>query len=415
MNDNYALARWGFSGFTATDDYALPIEGESKVDALNRERYKELHERFADALSRLQVAVSLMSDGKVIVGVCDATNDPSVTPDQAFELALSDAHRKLTGQTTHAERQQHVVELPTMSMALGNLPADQRETAANVLLMCKQAVLDSGAAVKMGAWTEGDAAVAELAQQAMQDAVNGKTYTHEEAKQLMAERRAKVAESKPTCTDERPCVNCFSGQGECEVGPFGGPELLEQARALCKAIERLPAGEHQTNLISKVADATFALQNLQSSGDYFWPRPMAPELTEAAIDVLAERRRQVEAEGWTPEHDDKYPGGELACAAIAYLMVGVNPNGALPWWPWDVQHWKPSTDTRRNLIKAGALLLADLEWLDRKRAAAAAAPDDLTQFLEQTDFDAAEKVASQKATEPPQLPAGEDDCEGCKI
>lgn len=41
--------------------------------------------------------------------------------------------------------------------------------------------------------------------------------------------------------------------------------------------------------------------------------------------------------------------------------------------------------------------------------------DDLTQFLEQTDFDAAEKVASDTVANQRELPAGEDDCEGCKI
>lgn len=153
-----------------------------------------------------------------------------------------------------SQAKQHVVELPTMSMALGSLPADQRETAANVLLMCKQAVLDSGAAVKMGAWTEGDAAVAELVQEAMQDVAGGKTYTHEEAKQLMAERRAKVEASKPTCTDERPCVNCFSGQGECEVKQEADDltQFLEQtdfdaaekvASSTVDNQQALPAGE----------------------------------------------------------------------------------------------------------------------------------------------------------------------------
>lgn len=53
--------------------------------------------------------------------------------------------------------------------------------------------------------------------------------------------------------------------------PFGGPELLEQARELCAAIERLPASEHQTRLISKVAGATFALQMLQMHGEHTWP------------------------------------------------------------------------------------------------------------------------------------------------
>jgi len=38
-------------------------------------------------------------------------------------------------------------------------------------------------------------------------------------------------------------------------------------------------------------------------------------MTKAALDVLAERRRQIEAEGWTPEHDDEHDAGALALAA----------------------------------------------------------------------------------------------------
>lgn len=53
---------------------------------------------------------------------------------------------------------------------------------------------------------------------------------------------------------------------------FGDPGLLQQARDLCAAIERLPAGDHQTRLVAKVADATFALQELQRTGEFFWPR-----------------------------------------------------------------------------------------------------------------------------------------------
>src|SRR6185369_13587313 len=38
-------------------------------------------------------------------------------------------------------------------------------------------------------------------------------------------------------------------------------------------------------------------------------------MTQAARDVLAERQRQIEKEGWTPEHDDQLHGlGELAAA-----------------------------------------------------------------------------------------------------
>lgn len=85
------------------------------------------------------------------------------------------------------------------------------------------------------------------------------------------------------------------------------------------------------------------------------------EVTTAARDVLAERSRQIEAEGWTPEHDDQHKAGELAKAATCYASV--YPLAA-SYWPWDLKWWKPS-DRRRNLVKAGALIIAEIERLDR--------------------------------------------------
>jgi hypothetical protein len=46
------------------------------------------------------------------------------------------------------------------------------------------------------------------------------------------------------------------------------------------------------------------------------------DMTQAALDVLAERRRQIEAEGWTPEHDDQHSNWELSRAAICYGDMG---------------------------------------------------------------------------------------------
>ncbi len=107
---------------------------------------------------------------------------------------------------------------------------------------------------------------------------------------------------------------------------------------------------------------------------------MSNNFTQAAHDVLAERRRQIEAEGWTPEHDDTYAGGEMAFAAASYVigvstLTGAVSKGKLsfPWayriWPrtWDLKWWKPS-DRRRNLVKAGALIIAEIERLDRRSA-----------------------------------------------
>lgn len=114
------------------------------------------------------------------------------------------------------------------------------------------------------------------------------------------------------------------------------------------------------------------------------------EVTEAARDVLAERERQKTIEGWTPEHDDDHRGGQMAAAAAAYAWHASLPDHKLPsmgspdsflrfiWrhiWPsygtaygaWDDHWWKP-TNRRRNLVKAGALILAEIERLDRARS-----------------------------------------------
>ena len=88
--------------------------------------------------------------------------------------------------------------------------------------------------------------------------------------------------------------------------------------------------------------------------------------SQAVLDITAERRRQIEVECWTPEHDDEHRAGEMAKAAACYALVsaGFNPDAAGSMWPWRRRWWKPS-DKRRDLIKAGALILAEVERLDR--------------------------------------------------
>lgn len=106
------------------------------------------------------------------------------------------------------------------------------------------------------------------------------------------------------------------------------------------------------------------------------------ELSSAVREVLAERRRVVEVEGFDAKHDDEHDGGELAAAAAAYLMaaadvlhplssaLGVYTNGQMPdVWPWDQKWWKPS-EPDRMLVKGIGLALAELERLHRARLVA---------------------------------------------
>jgi hypothetical protein len=91
--------------------------------------------------------------------------------------------------------------------------------------------------------------------------------------------------------------------------------------------------------------------------------------------IAAERQRQISVEGWTPDHDDEHSRGELATAASVYLLLAehqsVNPNPNQPLakepacWPWSFRWWKPSADPIRNLVKAGALIAAEIDRLQR--------------------------------------------------
>ena len=113
-------------------------------------------------------------------------------------------------------------------------------------------------------------------------------------------------------------------------------------------------------------------------------------MTKAASDVLAERARQVDAEGWTVAHDDSHSDRSMALAAACYAMfasvsyaqrastdlpASLSTTGGpltgwsafLRLWPWDRKWWKPKSH-RADLVRAGALIIAEIERLDRIEA-----------------------------------------------
>jgi deoxycytidylate deaminase len=101
----------------------------------------------------------------------------------------------------------------------------------------------------------------------------------------------------------------------------------------------------------------------------------APQERDGVSLIAAERRRQVEAEGWTPEHDDTHLEGEMIEGARGYLSAaflaerGRSWNGPPPpLWPWNQSWWKPSDDPIRNLVRAGALIAAEIDRLKRVAA-----------------------------------------------
>jgi hypothetical protein len=93
------------------------------------------------------------------------------------------------------------------------------------------------------------------------------------------------------------------------------------------------------------------------------PTVEAEQVSAAARDVLAERQRQINIEAWTPAHDDLYCAAELPRAAAAYILNGANDDAPYI-WPFAAKWWKPR-DARANYVRAAALILAEIERLDR--------------------------------------------------
>jgi hypothetical protein len=96
-----------------------------------------------------------------------------------------------------------------------------------------------------------------------------------------------------------------------------------------------------------------------------------------ACEIVKERIRQKEIEGWTPEHDKEHDFAEMAIAASCYAAAAANKvaledmsqihvtlGKAQEAWPWD-----PSWDKRgkhspeRCLAIAGALAAAEMDRL----------------------------------------------------
>ncbi|MER9436668.1 hypothetical protein NKJ04_17395 [Mesorhizobium sp. M0618] len=108
-------------------------------------------------------------------------------------------------------------------------------------------------------------------------------------------------------------------------------------------------------------------------------------MMNAIESIVAERKRQIEGYGWNVEKDDQYTEGQLARAGGIYALVaganatdyrnaigGYSMNDYLRtvldhYWPFDRSWWKP-TNRRRDLVKAGALIVAEIERLDRAKA-----------------------------------------------
>jgi hypothetical protein len=118
---------------------------------------------------------------------------------------------------------------------------------------------------------------------------------------------------------------------------------------------------------SELDEANAKIAMLESSS--------VPQDAASGISLIAEERhRQITVKRWSPEHDEAHDNGEIAMAAQAYIDGArkashgiempymMSPPAA---WPWDWTWWKPSKRPIRNLVKAGALIAAEIDRLQR--------------------------------------------------
>jgi hypothetical protein len=107
-------------------------------------------------------------------------------------------------------------------------------------------------------------------------------------------------------------------------------------------------------------------------------------MMKAGHDLISkERMRQIDEEGWTKEHDqDEHTGGDLLLAGLSYGLDVVTrlklkdsdyektaKRAGEKLWPWDEKWWKPTPDNDvRQLVKAGALIAAEIDRLQQPRA-----------------------------------------------
>ena len=183
-------------------------------------------------------------------------------------------------------------------------------------------------------------------------------------------------------------VNCGLPADQCAcyrdiMSRAGDPAVLAalpEVQALIAAAYEVAARNLRAYCVSQVFKETLTEQLCSAIGtpadatarvlSAIQPDPEAhqADLSTAARDVLAERARQISAEGWTPEHDDQHVDGEMAQASGCYALnaAGWKTEALRGCWPikWMAAWFKPTTP-RRDLVKAGALIIAEIERQDR--------------------------------------------------
>ncbi|WP_299734624.1 hypothetical protein [uncultured Roseobacter sp.] len=121
-------------------------------------------------------------------------------------------------------------------------------------------------------------------------------------------------------------------------------------------------------------DDAYAESWMDAATDAGWIDPA--DFSPGAYAILTERERQEVEEGYKSQDDDNWSDGTILAAGIAYAISAFPADYFNdPYnddvtelmenlWPWGKVNWKPK-DKRADLVRAGALIAAEIDRLDR--------------------------------------------------
>lgn len=135
--------------------------------------------------------------------------------------------------------------------------------------------------------------------------------------------------------------------------------------------------DYQRDQAAELAEARSHIKVAPSDAPSVPPQPPEEVMKNGIELIVVERDRQLYEKGWTARHDDGHDKAELTAASCCYAALARRqadgtiqmPGSEIPapsGWPWEVEWWHPSNDPVRNLVKAGALIAAEIERLQRK-------------------------------------------------
>lgn len=124
----------------------------------------------------------------------------------------------------------------------------------------------------------------------------------------------------------------------------------------------LPSDDMTSRMNAAIQAFDHNLQTLAINFELELPKDFNTVRTVGASDVINERNRQVEI-GFDAENDDAYKGDTMIDIAVCYARGSINQS----YWPFGEPAFKDK-GPRQNLVRAAALLIAEIDRLDRGTA-----------------------------------------------